>query len=41
MGMSEMGKQKLSSDKAELGLLHRDDIISYADLIDIDEGKIQ
>lgn len=41
MGISPIGKEKLDSDKAALGISHRDDIISYADLIDIDEGKIE
>ena len=38
--MSAMGQEKLKKDKEHLGVADRDDIRSYADIIDIDEGRI-
>jgi hypothetical protein len=40
MGMSEMGREKLQEVKTEMGLSGREDLISFADLIDFDEGRI-
>jgi hypothetical protein len=40
MGMSEMGREKLKEVKADMGLADRVDLISFADLIDYDEGRI-
>lgn len=40
MGMSEMGRESLEQTKVKMGLGDRKDLISYADMIDIDEGKI-
>lgn len=40
MGMSEMGREKLQEVKAQMGVADRDDLVSFADMIDFDEGKI-
>ena len=40
MGMSEMGQEALMDTKKKMGIEDRDDIISFADMIDIDEGRI-
>jgi hypothetical protein len=40
MGMSEMGREKLNEVKHNMGVSHRDDLVSFADLIDYDEGRI-
>lgn len=40
MGMSEMGREKLCEVKEEMGLSGRDDLVSFADMIEIDEGRI-
>lgn len=40
MGMSEMGRESLNATKAKMGLAHRDDLLSFADMIEIDEGRI-
>lgn len=40
MGMSEMGREKLREVKEQMGLSDRDDLVSFADMIDIDEGRI-
>jgi hypothetical protein len=39
-GMSEMGKEALDDAKRKMGAQHRTDIISFADMIDFDEGRI-
>jgi hypothetical protein len=41
IGMSSMGKEAVETAKTKMGIPHRDDIISFADLIEIDEGRIQ
>lgn len=41
MGMSEMGREALADAKAKMGISSRGDIISFADMIEIDEGRIQ
>lgn len=40
MGMSEMGREKVIEVKAEMGVADREDLLSFADLIDYDEGRI-
>jgi hypothetical protein len=40
MGMSEMGREKLKEVKAQMGISDRNDIISFADMIDVDEGRL-
>jgi len=39
-GMSEMGREALDSAKRKMGAEHRTDVISFADMIDFDEGRI-
>ncbi len=39
-GMSEVGRESLEKAKADLGLAERQDIRSFADMIDYDEGRI-
>jgi hypothetical protein len=39
-GMSEMGREALQQAKEKMGAGHRDDLISFADMIDFDEGRI-
>ena len=39
-GMSEMGRQALQEVKDKMGIGHRTDLISFADMIDFDEGRI-
>ena len=41
MGMSQMGRQKLAEVKQDMGISDREDLISFADLIEYDEGRIQ
>lgn len=41
MGMSEMGREKLVEVKEQMGVADRDDLISFADMIDFDEGRIE
>ncbi len=41
MGMSEMGRKVLEEQRLLVGIPERTDIISFADMIDIDEGKIE
>ncbi|MFP4352605.1 MAG: DUF5069 domain-containing protein [Puniceicoccaceae bacterium] len=40
MGMSEMGRERLEEVKASMGLADRSDLLSFADMIEIDEGRI-
>ncbi len=40
MGMSEMGREKLQEVKAQMGVAERDDLVSFADMIDFDEDRI-
>lgn len=40
MGMSEMGRQSLADSKQKMNIPHRDDLISFADMIDFDEERI-
>lgn len=39
-GMSEMGREALADAKRKMGAEHRTDLISFADMIDFDEGRI-
>lgn len=39
-GMSEMGREALLEAKRKMGAEHRSDLISFADMIDFDEGRI-
>ncbi|MFM9017249.1 MAG: DUF5069 domain-containing protein [Verrucomicrobiota bacterium] len=39
-GMSEMGREALDDAKRKMGAAHRTDVISFADMIDLDEGRL-
>jgi hypothetical protein len=39
-GMSEMGREALQQAKEKMGVGHREDLLSFADMIDFDEGRI-
>jgi hypothetical protein len=39
-GMSEMGREALNDAKRKMGAEQRTDVISFADMIDFDEGRI-
>ncbi|MEX0323337.1 MAG: DUF5069 domain-containing protein [Puniceicoccaceae bacterium] len=39
-GMSELGRETLQQAKDNMGAGEREDIISFADVIDLDEGRI-
>jgi hypothetical protein len=41
MGMSPMGREALRDVKRKMNAEHRDDLISFADMIDFDEGRIE
>ncbi|MDR2844712.1 MAG: DUF5069 domain-containing protein [Puniceicoccales bacterium] len=40
-GMSEMGREALAAAKERMGIAHRTDLLSFADMIDFDEGRIE
>ena len=40
MGLSEMGRERLEEVKASMGLADRTDLLTFADMIDVDEGRI-
>ena len=40
MGMSEMGRESLMATKQKMGLEDRHDLLSFADMIEVDEGRI-
>ncbi len=40
MGMSDMAKDKLQEVKADMGAGDRDDLLSFADVIELDEGRL-
>lgn len=40
MGMSEMGRERLEEVKATMGASDRKDLLSFADMIDFDEGRL-
>jgi hypothetical protein len=35
-----MGRESLNATKKKMGIEDREDILSFADMIDIDEGRI-
>ncbi len=39
-GMSEMGREALQKAKEAMGAGHREDLLSFADMIDFDEGRL-
>ena len=41
MGITGESKDRLEDVKAQSGLSHRTDIITFADLIEFDEGRIE
>ncbi len=40
MGMRDMAKDKLQEVKADMGADDRDDLLSFADVIELDEGRL-
>lgn len=40
-GMSDMGRETLEATKQKMGIAHRTDLLSFADMIDFDEGRIK
>jgi len=40
MGMRDMAKDKLQEVKADMGADERDDLLSFADVIELDEGRL-
>lgn len=40
MGASDLARDKLEEVKKNLGAGNRSDLVSFADVIDFDEGKI-
>jgi len=40
-GMSVMGREALEAAKAKMGAGERADLLSFADMIDFDEGRIR
>lgn len=38
--MSEMGRDVIANVRRTMGAEHRTDIISFADMIDFDEGRL-
>ena len=41
MGLTGESKERLEEVKAQMGLSHRADLITFADLIEFDEGRIE
>lgn len=41
MGMSPAGREKLHEVRTQMGVPERTDLISFADMIEFDEGRIQ
>lgn len=41
MGLTGESKERLEEVKASMGLTHRADLLSFADLIEFDEGRIE
>lgn len=39
-GLSEMGRQALADAKRKMGIESRDDLLTFADMIEFDEGRI-
>ena len=40
MGMSEMGREALMDTKRKMGLEDRNDLLGFADMVEVDEGRI-
>ena len=40
MGMSDMALEKLQEVKAEMNAADRNDLLSFADVIELDEGRL-
>jgi len=40
MGMSEMGRERLQEVKEMMGIADRNDLLSFADMIEADEGRL-
>ncbi|HVU37277.1 MAG TPA: DUF5069 domain-containing protein [Opitutales bacterium] len=40
-GMSEMGREALEATKKKMAIAHRDDLRSFADMIEYDEGRVE
>lgn len=40
MGMSEMGRERLEEVKEQMGISDRKDLLSFADMIEVDEGRL-
>jgi hypothetical protein len=40
-GMSEMGREALAKAKESMGVADREDLISFADMVEFDEGRVQ
>lgn len=40
MGMSPMGREKLAEVRELMGLAEREDLVSFADMIEVDEGRL-
>ncbi len=40
IGMSEAGREKLAEIRMDMGISDRTDLLSFADMIDFDEGRI-
>ena len=41
MGMSKMGREALMDTKRKMGLEDREDLVSFADMIEVDEDRIE
>ena len=39
-GLSDMGRQSLEQAKRKMGIEHRDDLLTFADMIEFDEERI-
>lgn len=39
-GLSVMGREAIAAAKAKMGIAHREDLLTFADMIDFDEGRI-
>ena len=41
MGMAEMAREKLEEVKEQMGAAYRKDLLSFADVIEFDEGRVE
>lgn len=39
-GLSPMGQEAIAAAKTKMGIANRDDLLTFADMIDFDEGRI-